>query len=376
MAVSPSSRIFRAEHKSYDGTEWRVDIHDSTVPGTNTRETVLTSEGINFRSEGKNELYDWIHPMTAEFTLMIQTQDHEDTVDAFAASGPQRYYVFIYKDGARYFTGMVVNETVEIEDTPRPYGFKIRAIDGLSVLRDQLYDNNGTPVKGYAEVSRILTRCLTFMPTSGFYDNDVPPTTPFMLITAMRWYENSMNNIGGADSLEQQRVKQEVFDKRQEFADEPEPMTAWEVLEQICIRYAARLYYAEGSYWFVQPDIMADGATFTAWKYLRGATNSTTSATVGGSISVYDSTNTSATAAPLTGGVFNFYKAVKEVKLRTLYGNPNLNFDGTEWDGDGIYTNDVITSENINATDIVINGIDTTSADVIFEISARMVVFG
>ena len=347
MAVTPSYRILRAEHTSYGGDDWRVDIHDSSAAGTNTRETYLSASGISIKMEGRNELYDWIHPTTAEFELMINSQDLEDTVLAFADSGPQRYYAFIYKNSTRVFVGMIVNDTVEIEDTPFPYKYKIKAIDGLSTLKDAEYSSNGVPFSGREEFSRIITRALGFMPTAGFYDNSAPPSTGFFLRTCINWRETQM--ITG-DPLELTKVDHIMFDKRDEYEDEPEFSTAWEVLELCCIRWGARLFYWDNSYWFYQPHVLAASSSQTVYNYLRNATNSTSSGSVESTIDIYDATNTSADAKPKAAGLFTYFKSIKRVRLRFQLSHYNFLKDYKYG------------SAESNGT-MTISDIDTTSGD-------------
>lgn len=357
MSVTTSYRILRAEHTSWEGDEWRVDIHDSSAAMTNTRTATLSSAGVNIRMEGKNELWDWIHPTTAEFTLMINSQDLEDTVLAFADSAPQRYYVFIYKNDTRVFVGMIVTDTVRIEDTPWPYGYTIRAIDGLSVLKEQEYSNGGVAFTGKESFAQLLTRCLNFMPTSGFYDDSAPPTTEYMLYTAVNWYEDSMNGTT-KDPLEWTRFNNLILDKREEYTDEPEFYTCWELLELACIRWCARLFYQDGHYWFVQPQEILSGSTFTVWKYLRNGSASTTSGTEGSQIDIRDATNTTADGRSLAGGIFSYYRSLKEVCVKT----PKLLYN---------YAQDVEWN-NASQTSVTVSDLDTTTGTLRFKISGKL----
>lgn len=356
MSVTSSSRILRAEHTSYDGTEWRVDIHDSLAVSTNTRETVLSAEGVKIKMEGRTQLYDWIHPTTAEFSIAIQTDDHETTVAAFAASGEQRYYVFIYKDGTQVFTGAIINDTVYEEDAPYPYFYTINAIDGLSTLKDKEYSNNGAMYTGRDTFAKVIQRALSVMPTAGFYDDSIPPTTGFFLNTAVNWYESQMPSTA-KDPLEWTQIDYRILDKREISADEPEFYTCWEVLELCCLRWGARLFYWDNAYWFIQPHLFASGSTFTAFSYIRNAGTSATSSTKGGAVTVFDSTNTTPNSYPKAGGQFTYYRPVKRVKLKYYHSTYNY-LQGQKW-------------TNTSNPSVTVDDIDTSSGNVKMVIGGR-----
>jgi len=352
MSVTPSNRIFRAEHKSYDGELWRVDIHDSLAASENTRETVLDASGINIKMEGRTELYDFIHPTTAEFTLMIQNSDHETAVNAIALSGEQRYFAFIYKNNVRVFVGAIMNDTVTEEDISYPYGYTINAIDGLAALRDKEYSNNGVPFTGRETVAKILLRALNRMPTAGFYDDGSgggPPLSEYILHTSVNWYESQMPDTT-KDPLEWTQLDHRIFDKRELSADEPEFYSCWEVIEMLCLRFGARLMYTDGSYYFIQPHLYASDSTFWAFKYLRNAGTSSTSGLEGNEILVRDATNTTANVFPAAGGTFSYYRPVKRVKLKFYHSTYNYLRDYT-WD-------------DSNNNSVTVDEIDTTSGNV------------
>ena len=351
-----ANRIWRAEHTSYNGIEWRVDLFDDLAVSINTRTTVTASDGVSIKMEGRNKLYDWIHPSTCEFSLAIQNDDHESVIEAFADSDQGRYFVQVTKSSNLVFTGIIINDTVTIEDGPYPYFYTIRAIDGLATLKDVDYSNSGVAYTGRQTFAQIILRALTYLPTATFYDSG-GPGVPFFR-TAVNWYESQMADTT-KDPLEWTRIDHRILDKRELSSDEPEFYSCWDVLELCCIRWGARLYYQDNRYYFVQPHLYASTSTIKFFQYYPYADGgaSVGSTSVDTAVLIKDATNTSSTKYARAGGTFSFYNAVKRVILKFYHSSIN-------------YLRDANWNE-LDNTLYTVGDIDTTSENVRMIFSGR-----
>ena len=246
---------YKNEHYSENGTFWKLEILDSTLSsGNQDIDFDIGPEGVTVKWDGENdERYQPIKGSSCNFTMMITNATLNGFLALLRTADEGRFTIKLsYYDGSSwnvYWRGFIVAENLAEEDLDYPFELDVEAIDGLGRLKDLPFNhvatyNAGTGYKALAYITDMLALC--------GYIADFGTGNTF-LTTIVDLYEDSMSNIGvqSSDPVEKTQIYADAFLQIDEQGVES-PVSALDVLENICKIFGARIYQSRGSWYFVQ----------------------------------------------------------------------------------------------------------------------------
>ncbi|MCB0587016.1 MAG: hypothetical protein KDD06_17055, partial [Phaeodactylibacter sp.] len=320
---------FSAISSSELGTSYTVEIHDSSYGGAATD---IEIQGFTLTYD-PDEQEDPITPIIASsltFNISIQpgTQSALNTfISDLVGADEGRFRVKVLKSSAIWWSGFILTDQISVEDqdwADKLSGFTIRAVDGISRLKDLDYNNAGTAYSGRVTVKEHLFNLLGKLGTDDFYG----ATDPF-LFTINRWYESGMSAAVANDPMTYTYIDHQVFvtvddEGNEEFTD------CYEVLRQLCQLYLCRFYLSNGVYRFDQISEYRE-ATVTRHKYYTDGTNyaNTSSEDLG----VVEDSDDVIRLGNVNARTFYFAPA-RKINLKFAHQNNYNYLAGQEWDAD------------------------------------------
>ena len=270
----------QSEFADIKGLVYQVNIHDSTYTSA-IIPFVIGGDGFVLNYEGDvNDRYKPIIGSFVEFTLMEQNEDHNDFLVDLITAQEGRFLVSIRLDpdgvNTLYWAGVVLPEQMRLQDEAYPIENRIRAADDLANLTNVLYNDNGSAYTNADGMSfaKHLTLALSKMRTASLWASNAP------FLRAVASY--TPGNIYTGDYYSNLRVSQTTFYNQREDNFENEYFSCHEVLRQFCVPLGARLYLANGYFWFIPVCKAVDSATLSALNYDKeGDYLSTSSVTTG-----------------------------------------------------------------------------------------------
>jgi len=259
-------RLF-AEFKDQLGTDYKLNIHESGYGGSAT-EFNLGSDGFVLRYSGDNE--NRMQPIIGSevtFTLTETVAQHTAMLTALATSEDADFKVSIFKDpdGANtlFWTGVLLHEQVELQDEAYPIQNTMNAVDELGDLKNVLYNNAGSAYTGRDTIAEHLVKLLNktralhvYGNTDVFlkYANDFKPTT-----------------FVSANALTELEVNHAAFYNVNE-AGFVQYMSVFDVLTDIATTFNARVFFAEGYFWFVPVGAVKNNVTINVHTVTKAGT--------------------------------------------------------------------------------------------------------
>ena len=257
--------IFNSEHTSDQGRDYKVEIID-TDGGTLIDTFLVNSDGFRLEDTGKGrDLHQRIISKVCSFTIQVQNQDQEDFIVDLATADEGRYIVKCYRETDVIFIGPLVVDNVQIDNAPKPYDFKLEAVDGLKLLKNEVFfEPDLTNPEPYAFKSLLewLEVGFSKLATFGEYGaGDV-----FLEICTNWWSKEHIEE--GQDSGD---LFAKTYLKPRTFAvinDEDEKfISAYDAIDAIVRGFNCRLFYDEGKYVIEQFDTRVSDATPTRIQY-------------------------------------------------------------------------------------------------------------
>jgi hypothetical protein len=248
------------------GLTYQVNIHDDTYTGAIIPFTI-GGDGFVLNYEGNVETrYEPIIGSFLEFTLIEQNSDHSDFLGDLILSPEGRYLVSVRYDpdgvDTLYWGGVILAEQLLLADQAYPIENRIRATDDLANLKDILYNDNGSPYTnagfGFTFIKH-LTLGLSKLRTTALWAND----TPFLRAVA----SYTPGNITTGDYYSNLRVTHATFYNYEEETDQKNYYDTAFVLAQFAISLGARIYQANGTFWFTPVGKQVASATLSALAY-------------------------------------------------------------------------------------------------------------
>tara|TARA_Y100001972_G_scaffold128869_1_gene192301 strand:+ start:1306 stop:3690 length:2385 start_codon:yes stop_codon:yes gene_type:complete len=285
------------------GTAYKLNIHQQGF-GASSTEFNLGADGFTLRYSGNNE--DRMQPIIGSevtFTFIENVAAHTTFLTALATSEDADFTVSIFKDpdGANtlFWTGVLLHEQVELQDEAFPIQNTLTAVDDLGNLKNIKYDDNGSFYTGQetiaAHLNRLLhkTRALHVYASGDVflkYANDFKPTT-FLSVNALIELQvghaafYNLDDAGNAQGLD-----------------------CFTVLKNFAITFNARVFLAEGCFYFVPVGAMINDTTINLFTVTKAGTVSAASTATDTKLTV----NTD--MQRLRGGVTTFLPALNKVQ--------------------------------------------------------------
>jgi len=240
---------FFGEFKDEVGDVFRINLHDTSYNGSES-EIVLGAEGFALTYAGNSEdRHQPIIGSSVEFTVINEGGNFETFLNSvLPAADEGRMQIEIRRDpdnvNALYWAGILAPEQVEQDDAPTPNPVRMTATDDLGNLQRLLFDqSNGsglnevrTPVVHMLQVLNQMRTENLWGATDGFfrYVNDV-----------------EMNGYTGSDWLDEVQLDNPFVNEDCEIYEGARGYNSYEILESIARSLNARVFQANGYWWFM-----------------------------------------------------------------------------------------------------------------------------
>ena len=307
--------IWTSEHKSDVGRDYKLSIIDSEG-GDLVGEMIVNDQGFTLKNTGKGRtLHNRIIGKSLTFTVQVENTDQEDFIESLATSAEGRYLVEVERGTDVIFRGGITTDSVEIDNAPKPYNFKLEAVDGVTLLKDV----EGLLPEGtfFFVPTKLLDIMLDQLGLS--FNASLYSISDSFLTVAMNWWSKEHSDLGQdstGNALEKTRVLPKTYIKPTDELLTPEnrvPISAYGIVEDICKAFNARIYYDEGSYHFEQYNLRESNASITRQVYNAAGTE-ITEETPNLDITIEKTGN-----AHMVGGKFSILPPLKSVTARYLY---------------------------------------------------------
>ncbi|HMA79022.1 MAG TPA: hypothetical protein VKP88_07920, partial [Candidatus Paceibacterota bacterium] len=296
--------IWTSEHQSDQERDYKLSIIDSEV-GTLIGEMIVNDQGFTLKDTGKGRtLHSRIVGKSLTFTVQVENADQEDFIESLATSEEGRYLVELERGTDIIFRGGITTDSVEIDNFPKPYNFKLEAVDGITLLKSVQADlSELSSLK--ASLLEILADQLAL--TFGYSLYSISDS--LLTVSTDWWSEEHENDSQDTDG----NVLEKTYVQPRTYASERDgewvPISAYAVIEDICKIFNARIYYDEGQYHYEQYALRVDSASVTRQVYNLELTE-LTEETIDLDIGVTKTTN-----AHMTGGKFSILEPLRSVTV-------------------------------------------------------------
>jgi len=249
------------------GDVWGWDALDDleNPPGIQTHKVGLPGFVLSYETENE-KAFTPLMPSRLTFRLFIENATQETLLNSLANSSEGDYLVRVLKNGALYWSGVLLYDIVQWEDVGYPYEIQLTAVDGLSRLREIEYPDASLIGANKQTFLEIVFSCMAQLETNGFYAaNDQ------YLINNVDWWESRHVASQAVDPLALTRINSNILYDADPTGDDFQFFSCYDVLKQICQMFGARMFHANGTWWIQQ----VDQYTFGGQKrriYLKDAT--------------------------------------------------------------------------------------------------------
>jgi len=326
-----------SEFTSHNGKEYKIEIHDNSwaLPSSSF---VVASDGFTLNYSGETD--DIVSPIIGSnatisaynntdafdsfindlkeyqdnrFTVKITVQDltaltdFEERVindggifEAKACLEDKLLDLNAPLEAKVFWTGVIMQDLVTIEDTHKPYIFKLTAVDGIGLLANKDYT-----WATYDTIESFLERTFTAIGNADLYS-----TSDRAYATTLNTWDTNHVYSESTDVATLIRYHAPVLYDREQNGTTIYPKYL-EVLTEICIAFGARYYQREGAFIFEQY-LERDQVQRRVFNYNKSGTlleNILTEDDI-------ELDGTTSGGARLANNQFNFLPAVKRVEVK------------------------------------------------------------
>ena len=291
--------LYSAEWTSMTGDQYTVQIIDSTLQYDPEIAIDLGPDGfvIDYEGDPKN-LTRGIIPSSCSISMLIPDASFETFISDLANSAENRFFVDIYHGSGNlpFWRGNIVPDICSFPDADFPYIFNLKAIDGLAKLKDVTLSSSY-----FSSQIDDLVSILSNLETSILWDsNDI------FLLTAVNWYNSVM---GTPSSSLDPLTKTLSSDQCYSFFDSKKQLqhtNCYHALEMLTTLWNARLFIANGRFYFIQINELKNPSTYIRYYDISGNQISS------------GSLNLEVTGIQRTGN-FSYLRPVKIVSIEQNY---------------------------------------------------------
>jgi hypothetical protein len=316
---------FYGEFKDEVSDVWRINLHDIDYNGTAT-EITLGSEGFELSYAGNNEdRHQPIIGSSVEFTVMNEGGTFETFMNSVLPAAEEgRMQVEIRKDpddvNSLYWAGILAAEQVEQDDAPAPNPVRMTATDDLGNLQRLLFDQTDgsglneirTPVEHMLQILNQMRTESLWGATDGFfrYVNDV-----------------EMNGYTGSDWLDDVLLDNPYVSDNSQIYEGSRGYNSFEVLESIARSLNARIFQANGYWWFLPVNCYLRASQLDDWtgdvKQIDKSGNASALTTAeNAELQAQYVNEIDADFVKMAGGIITYLPPLKRVRrTREYYGN-------------------------------------------------------
>jgi hypothetical protein len=316
---------FYGEFKDEVGDVWRINLHDTSYSGS-AAEVTLGAEGFALTYSGNNE--DRHQPIIAsslEFTVLNDGGTFDTFLNSVLPAAEEgRMQVEVRKDpdnvNSLYWAGILAAEQVEQDDAPAPNPVRMTATDDLGNLQRLLFDQTDgsganeirTPVEHMLQILNQMRTENLWGATDGFfrYVNDV-----------------EMNGYTGTDWLDDVQLDNPFIFDDNEIYEGSRGYNSYEILESIARSLNARVFQANGYWWFMPVNCYLRAANSDDWTadIVQLDKSGTAAALTTGETAELQNgyvNETDADFVKMAGGIITYLPPLKRVRrTRDYFGN-------------------------------------------------------
>ena len=295
-------RLYSEFHSS-NNKLYKIEVYDKDFGGT-AQSFAIASDGFTLNYSGETD--DIVSPIiSSNCSVSAYNEDafFDNFITDLKAYQEKRFTLRVLLHNgtnyAHYWTGIIMQDLITVEDTHKPYVYNITAVDGIGSLANTDYTFSAfETLEGFIERAAkaiglddlYLSNDPLYATTVNTWETNHTYSTLTDVTTLIRFYAPNLQ------SREQDGTK--VYPKY------------LEVLRELCIAFGARFYQKDGIFNFEQY-LERDNTTRTVHTYLfDGSLDS--SASVSDDVTL---DQTTAVGARLAGNQFNFLPAMKRVEV-------------------------------------------------------------
>ena len=306
-----AKRFYSENIISLEGYTYVIEIWDSAHGGS-AHEFRCEADGFQLIYENTSgELFKPINASRVEFTIFVDNATIEGLYANVITAAENRFLVKITRNGDLFWYGKIVADIGIKEDISRNMRpvYKVVALDGLGLLAQKDYNNNGTAYTGKARLLEHVKNCLAKIGTLGEFTGAADPA----IITVVEWHEDNMASGGGDDPFYLTRVAHESF-WSSDNKGKKTYRSCLEVLEIICRNFGARIYQANGA-WRIEQITERHNASIAEIRYDETGTY-LNHASVNYTVNLDQATN-----SKIVGGEYTYFPPVREVRINFFHEN-------------------------------------------------------
>ena len=288
-----------------------IDVYDS-LHNSNSHEFVCEADGFQLIYENSGgELFKPINASRVEFSIYMKDAQIEQFYEDVITAAENRFLVKITRNGSLFWYGKIVADIGIKEDITRNNKpiYKVVALDGLGLLSQKEYNNNGVAYTGRERLFNHIKNCLDKIGTLGEFTSP----TDAAIITVVEWHEDNMATGAADDPLYLTRVAHESF-WSVDSKGKKTYKSCLEVLETICRIFGAKIYQANGA-WRIEQVTERHNASISEIRY-----DETGAALNHGSVN-YTINLDQANNSKLAGGEYTYFAPVREVNINFFHEN-------------------------------------------------------
>jgi len=238
-----------------DTIQYRVDIEDtlysSTINAFNIGMPAMDGFTISWEGD-ENNITNPINPSSCSVDCVVADAAFETLIDDIVGAAEGRFILKIYKHNGTaygiYWLGYILADMIQISDLSYPYQTNITATDGIGRLANIAYKDSGSFFTGYDTLLDHIFNAIDLIGLSSYF-----VTGDEYLITSCQWFEDYMGISAPSTSnpLALSRINHLAFISKNE-GDDRTPLSAYDVLKNICVLLDAQFIFSAGKYYFVQ----------------------------------------------------------------------------------------------------------------------------
>lgn len=293
-------------YSDYTAQQYTVVIYDEDYVGDVTPVTFQDVTVSYPQAEG--DRFDTILSAKMSARIVINTADLVDFIEDIAAASEGRFLMQLLQGISPVFVGYVLPDLAQETDTTTEVGgiLDLQATDGLARLKTIDYNNNGLPYTDFATFTgHILNALNKLTAVMDFYggSNEI-------LKTCINWHAQQYTYSSSIDPFLQARVPHRAFysiDNKGNYKYK----SCFEVLQEICRAWGARMFYADYAFWIVQVNELSTDGTKGIFTYTKTGTQSTDTV----DFRKDHDQNSPTELIRLSGGVYRFLPALMKVQV-------------------------------------------------------------
>lgn len=304
-------RLHSEDIISLEGYTYVIEVYDSLHNGS-SHEFVCEADGFQLIYENTGgELFKPVNASRVEFTIYMKDAQIEQFYNDVITAAENRFLVKITRNGSLFWYGKIVADIGIKEDIARNMKpvYKVVALDGLGLLSQKEYNNNGTAYTGKERLFNHLKNCLAKIGTLGEFTGAADPA----IITVVEWHEDNMATGAADDPMFLTRVAHESF-WSSDNKGKKTYKSCLQVIESILQIFGARIYQANGAWRIEQITERHNSSIQEIWYDETGAYLSNHS--VNYTVNLDQATN-----SKIVGGEYTYYPPTREVRINFFHEN-------------------------------------------------------